>query len=318
MLDIAQRQEDTATLVAAHRVFGTSSFWRGRFEPAQTHLERALSLYDPIQHRQLGVIDMVDTRVLGLDFMSLALLPLGCPMQAQQRSEQALVEAERTSSLVTLAIVLQHGCLFHQLCQNRQAVRERAEALLSLASEQGFPFWLAHGTFFRSWALAGQIHPEQGIAQIRQGLDAVKATGSELFLPYYSALLAEAYGKAGQGGKALNLFTDAIGRIESTGERWCEAELHRLKGELLLVISGQDQAAAEDSFRQALQIAHRQNAQLWELRAGISLSRLLLERGEDAEARDLLAPIYSRFTEGFDAADLKEAKALLEAGVALK
>jgi predicted ATPase len=185
-----------------------------------------------------------------------------------------------------------------------QRTYEQAEAALGLAREHGFAFRVAQATILRGWALVEQGQGEAGLTQICQGLAALRATGSETGA--YLIWLAAAYGRVGQREEGLRVAEEALARNES-------AELYRLKGELLLRRSAEHHAQAESCFRQALEIARRQGAKSLELRAAMSLSRLWQRQGKQAEARELLAPIYGWFTEGFDTADLQEAKALLEA-----
>ena len=173
------------------------------------------------------------------------------------------------------------------------------------------PLWSAAGVVVRGWALADGGRAEHGIAVIRQGLADYRATESELFLPYFLALLADAHGRAGQAATGLSLAADALDRAEQTGVRWIEAELYRLQGELLLDLPEVAQPEAETCFRQALAVAREQNAKMWELRAAASLARVWRDQGKRREACELLAPIYDWFTEGFDTTDLKEVKALL-------
>ena len=205
---------------------------------------------------------------------------------------------------------------------------ERAEAAVTLSIEQGFPVWSAFGTILRGWALAEQGQGEEGIAQIRQGLADYRATGTGAFWPYWLALLAEQCGKTGQTEAGLSVLAEAMALASKNSQRHCEAELYRLKGELTLQkvqVSGSKcqindlqsafhnlQSEAEKCFWKAIEIARRQQAKSWELRAVISLSRLWQHQGKKEEARQLLAEIYGWFTEGFDTADLQEAKALLE------
>jgi len=218
--------------------------------------------------------------------------------------------------------------MVHQHRREGQAAQERAEALISLATEQGFPSWVAWGTALRGWALAEQGQEEEGIAQVRWGMAAWQDAGAEVGRTHYLALLVEAYGKAGQAEKGLAALADALALVEKTGDRRWEAEVYRLKGQLTLqkwaVISGQfsvtdprpllsdPQGEAEACFLKAIEVACRQQAKSLELRAVMSLSRLWQQQGKKDEARHLLAEIYNWFTEGFDTADLQEAKALLE------
>jgi predicted ATPase len=182
----------------------------------------------------------------------------------------------------------------------------------ALSTERGFPFWSTLGTILQGWALAAQGQGAEGIAQIHKGLVALRATGAENFRPYFLALLADAYGKMMQVREGLALLDEALALVNKTGERWPEAELHRLKGELLLSLSGDNHAEAEECLRQALDVARCQHTKSLELRAAMGLSRLWQQQGKRVEARQLLAEVYGWFTEGFDTADLQEARALLE------
>jgi predicted ATPase len=198
---------------------------------------------------------------------------------------------------------------------------ERAEALIALAAEQGFALWIAGGTIMRGWGLsqrshepdAGQRPGEEGRAQIHQGLAAWRATGAKVIRPYWLALLAAASAQVDQPEAGLTRLAEALVVVNETGERRWEAELHRLKGELLLACSAERDTEAETCFRQALDIARRQQAKSWELRAAMSLAGLWQQQDKRAEAHALLAPVYNWFTEGFDTADLQEAKGLLDA-----
>ena len=194
-----------------------------------------------------------------------------------------------------------------------RATQERAEATISLAKEQGFPQWKAAGSIVHGWVLAQQGQAQEGIGQIHQGLTAWRATGAEIGQPYYLALLAEAYGTMGQPEAALVVLVEALTLVDNTGERLYESELYRLKGELLLQQSSDNHLEAETCFHHAIAIAQKQSAKSWELRAATSLARLWQQQGKRQEAHDLLAPVYYWFTEGFDTADLKDAKALLDA-----
>jgi len=184
---------------------------------------------------------------------------------------------------------------------------------MRLATEQGFPFWKAHGSILRGWALAQQGQAQAGLAQCHQGLTAWRATGAEGLRPYFLALLADAHGVQGEPEEGLTALTEALTLVDTTGERWYEPELYRLKGALLLQQSPDNYAEAQHCFQNAMAIAQNQQANSWELRAATSLVRLWQQQGKRQAAYDLLAPIYGWFTEGFNTADLQDAKALLEA-----
>ena len=199
--------------------------------------------------------------------------------------------------------------------QRREAVatQARADAVMAWAAEHGFGQRIAQGRLLKGWALAMQGGAAAGVAHIQQGLEAVQGTGLKLYRPYLLALLAEAYGQAGQPEAGLTALAEACTLVEATEERWWEAEVYRLQGELLRQLPRPDAGQAESCFQQALHVARRQQAKALELRATLSCSHLWLTQGKRDEARVLLAPIYGWFTEGFDTADLQEARALLEA-----
>jgi predicted ATPase len=192
------------------------------------------------------------------------------------------------------------------------AVHEQAEAAIALATAQGFPLWAAWGTSLRGWALAMQSQDEEGIAQVRQGIAALRATGTALGVPFLCTVLAEVADHQGHPEDGLQALAEAHALVEQHEERYWEAEMHRLRGVVLLRQPGTSRAEAETWLRRALDVARRQEAKSLELRAAMSLSRLWQEQDKQAEARELLAPIYAWFTEGFDTVDLQEAKALLE------
>jgi predicted ATPase len=206
---------------------------------------------------------------------------------------------------------------FHCFRREEHLAREHAEAAIALASDLGFPFWIATGGIVAGWASTEQGQLEEGIAQMRRGIEARRATGVEIGQPHFLALLAEVCGKMGRSEEGLILLTDALAAADKTGECWYEAELYRLKGELTLQFQVQGpkskvEEEAEECFQKAIEVAHRQQAKSLELRAVMSLSRLWQQQGKKAEARQMLADVYGWFTEGFDTADLQEAKTLLE------
>jgi len=238
---------------------------------------------------------------------------LGYPDQALNSIHEALRLAHELAHPFTLTVALCGIALLHWFRGEVQAAHERTETLMALASEQGFPIWVAAGTGLRGWILAARGQAEAGIGQMCQVLTSgreVVWTGGQLFL---LAQAAEVYGAGGQTGEGLRLLDEALAVADKTGARDSEAELHRLQGELLLAQSSDNTAEAETCFRQALALARRQQARSWELRAATSLSRLWQQQGKQADARQLLAEVYDWFTEGFATADLQKARALLDA-----
>jgi predicted ATPase len=203
--------------------------------------------------------------------------------------------------------------VLHQLCREGRATQERAETAMRLAMEQGFPLWVTFGTVLRGWALAQQGQGREGIEQMQQGLRAFRATGAEVMRAYHLTLLAEAHGSIGEPEAGLTALAEALTLAGTTGDHWYEPESHRLKGELLLQLSSDNHREAEACFLQAIKVACSQQGKSLELRAATSLARHWQQQGKREEAYDLLAPVYGWFTEGFNTADLINAKALLDA-----
>jgi TOMM system kinase/cyclase fusion protein len=312
LLGLAQRVQDPALLLEAHLALGTTLFFDGEFVRAQAHLEQGIALYDPQQHGSHTLLYGQDPGGMCLAFAAWTLWHLGYPAQALQRIQEALSLAQELSHPYSLAFALALGSRLYQLRREGPAAQAQAEASIRLCAEQGFAQFLSQGTILRGWALAAQGQEPEGIIQMHQGLTAWRTTGAELVRPYYLALVAEAYGHVGQAEEGLRLVAEALVAADHSGERFYESELYRLKGEFLQALPTGNHAEAERCFHQALDIARRQQAKSLELRAATSLSRLWQCQGKRAEARALLAPIYGWFTEGFDTADLQEAKVLLE------
>jgi predicted ATPase len=290
-------------------------------------LKQGIALYDPQQHRSHAFLyGGHDPGVCCLSQDAHALWMLGYPDQALQTMHEALRLARELSHSHSLALALGYAVGLHASRREVQAAQRRAEELIVLSREQGFPVWLALGTAMQGWALAEQGQGEEGIAKLRQGITAYGATGAEMGQPQRLALLAEAHGKAGQAEEGLIVLAEALDMVHRTGERVAEARLYRLKGQLVLQsrspqstvsdprpLAPDPQAEAEACFHKAIEIARKQQAKSLELRATTSLARLWQQQGKQHEARNMLSEIYNWFTEGFDTADLQEARALLEA-----
>jgi class 3 adenylate cyclase/predicted ATPase len=313
LLHLAQSTDDQAHLERAYTVLGQTLFFLGEFVPARASLEWAMALYDPAGDRAVAVgssgqIQAVTSR----RWSARTLWYLGYPDQALQRSHEAIALAQELPHPYSLTYALNFAAILHCLRREDQSAQERAEAAIALSREQGFTQQLAAGMILRGWALAMQGQHEKGGAQLRQGLAARQAAGAEVGLGHSPALLAEAYGRIGRVGEGLSLLGEVLRRAQKVEERYHEAELYRLNGELLLARDTAHDAEAETNFQQALTVARRQQVKSLELRAAMSLARLWQQQGQRQEARDLLAPIYGWFTEGFDTADLREAKGLLD------
>ena len=312
LLVIAQRAQDPAMLVAAHRALGSTLFPLGVPASAHTHLAQGIALYDPQQHRASAFLYGEDPGVVCRCYAARALWCLGYPDQGLQQIDEAVILAQQVAHPFSLGSALNDAATFHQYCQGVQAAREHAEAVITFATEQGFPHWRATSSILLGWALARQGQTKDGVEQMHQGLTAWRATGAEIMRPYFLALLAEGYGIMGQPKAGLEALAEALMLVDRTGERWYESELYRLKGELLLQQSRDHHAEVYACFQHALDVARDQQVKSLELRAATSLAQLWQQQGKRTDAHQLLAEVYGWFTEGFDTADLQEARALLD------
>jgi predicted ATPase len=313
LLTLAQQVQDSAMLVVAYRVLGATLYHLGAVAAAHTHFAQAIALYDAHRHRAAAWLYGEDVGVTSRSRDSCALWSLGYPDQALARSQDAVTLAHQRAHPFSLSNALHTAASFHQLRREVQWTQEHAEALISLATAQGFAGFKAVGAMLYGWTLAHQGQVREGVTQLTQGLSAFRASGAALVVPYYLALLAEAYSILGEPETGLGVLTEALALVDTTGERWYDSECYRLKGELLLQQNTDNRAEAEACFHHALEIARSQQAKSFELRAATSLARLWQRQGKREEAHGLLAPVYGWFTEGFDTADLKDAKALLDA-----
>ena len=338
MLGFAQREPEPARLMQAYIALGQTLFYLGEFARAHASLDQGIALDDPTRDRLAAVRFSSQMQgVNGRRYASWVLWYRGYPAQARQRSHEAIALAEERAHPYSLAYALYHAAVLHVLRRDAQAAQAHAEAVIVLAQQQELPVMRARGTFPRGWALAAQGQVTEGIAHMHQGMDVEGMIGG-VQRPYRLALMAEAYGRIGQTVEARRLLAEALTVTHGYEGHFYEAEVHRLTGEVLLIqdvdggVSGnlppelsmgdghEGEATgpsprpteAETWFRQALDIARRQEAKSLELRAAMSLSRLWQRQGKRTEAYQLLAPIYGWFTEGFDTPDLQEAKALLE------
>jgi len=304
---LTDRQNDAVFLPHAHYGRGLVSYFLGDFVSARDHTQQALALYDP--HRVLGLHSIENPQVGSLGFLAWALWFLGYPDEAIRKIEQALALSRELPRAYDRTFVVAFAAWLHQICGQSQAAQSHAETAIVLSDEYGFPFWLSVGTILRGWALSERGKSEEGIAQILEGIASHQATGAKTAESWSYALLAEVYERAGRLEEGLQALTRALEIMHSTGEGFYEAEVHRLKGELLLK---QDPSEARICLQRAIDVARKQGAKSPELRATTSLARLLAREGRRDEAHSTLAEIYNWFTEGFDTPDLKDAKALLD------
>jgi class 3 adenylate cyclase/predicted ATPase len=310
LLRLSRQNEDCAGLVLGHASFGRNLLLVGQLAASRSHLEEVLSLDDPISCASLVHQAGFDSSVASKAFLAIVLLCLGFPDQALALSEAAVDEARTLAHPPTLTLSLAVGAVLFSLIDDDVVLGERSDQLIELATDQGFLFWRVVGSIFRGWVKVKNRELVEGMSLLRDGSTAYRGTGARMFVPHHLALLARACAIAGQYEEGLGQLNDALQIVDRTGERWLQAELSRLKGQLLLRLGHSD--AAEESYRKALTIANAQGARLLELRAAVSLARLRRDHGRRSEAGDLLAPVYGWFTEGFGTPDLKKAKALLD------
>jgi adenylate cyclase len=314
---MAQQHQEQAYFLAAHFMLGGALTQLGALDRALTHWEQTFALYDRQQHHALTHLFGADPGVFSLAFASHALWLRGYPDQALLKSRQAHELAEDLSHPFSLALAHCYAAMLHQFRREPHLVQQQTEAAMSLCTEQEFTYYLAWATLLRGWALTAQRAeraPENALAQLRQSFADLLATGAGIREAYYRALLAEAAGSSGKSDTGQQLLAKAFAAMQRTEERYWEAELHRLQGELLGQEAERPQrAGAEAHFLRALAVARSQQAQSLELRAAMSLGRLWQGQGKRDDARTLLASVYQWFTEGFDTPDLQEAQALLDA-----
>jgi class 3 adenylate cyclase/predicted ATPase len=311
ILALAEKQVAPVQRLIAHRLMGTSLLFTGNIAPARAHCDQAIVLYDPVAHRPLVTTFGQDIRVAILCYRAWALWVLGYPDAALADTRQLLAYARELGHAATLMQALQFTPFVNMCCGNLATASALADELVAVADEKGAPLWKALGMLNQGCLLtAGRA--SDAVQRMIAAIAALRATGATVWLPSNLSFLARAHADVGQLDDAWRCISEAMKAAETTGEKWFEAELHRMAGEIAL--SGEpDASKAETYFDRALAIARAQQAKSWELRAAMSLAQLWGEQGRRAEARELLESIYGWFTEGFDTVDLKNAKALLDA-----
>ena len=311
-LSLAEKQETTAPRSMAQRMMGTSLLFSGEFAPSRAHLEQALMLYDPPQHRSLATPFGLDIRVTSLFYLSYVRWFLGYPDAALADADYALKDAREIGHAATLMVAMGVTSLTRVLCGDYVGAIELLDQLATLADEKGSAQWKAFGTLIDGCVSALTGGELNAVKTINSALLAWRATGSTLYGPVWSLHSAIAHAKLCEFDDARCRLGEAITTVRTTKEKWWEAEINRTAGEIALMSSEPDVVRAQSCFDQALTVARQQQAKSWELRAAMSLARLWRDQGKPQQARELLAPVYGWFTEGFDTLDLKEAKALLE------
>ena len=335
-LVMAQQQENTVLEVEAHRALGASLYYLGELKMARAHVEAGISRYDPNQHPVHAFFHYLADPGMTLHAYAAPLIwCLGHPEQAEVQLQAAQQMWEERPHPFSQVVALHFGALLFQQCRDVEKVNTYATELLSTCREHGFSVWEPTGKIMKGWALQQNIDDthEEGIALIQEGIDEWEANRSRVLRPVYLGILAQAYGQRGKAQEGLQAVERALEAVAESGERTNEAELYRLKGELLLKLvkdnlsvradafeetaeqykcSSDHQREAEMCFEKALAIAQHQDAKSWELRTAVSLSRLMITQNRHDAASDLLKPIYEWFTEGFETVDLIEARDLLQ------
>jgi predicted ATPase len=309
-LSLAERQKATFPLMTGHRLMGISLMVTGDIAEGRAHLDRAVALYDPAEHRPLATRFGTDALAHALCWRSWGLWLLGYPEAALADADQK--RARGTGHAATLMLALTLTSFTDILSGNYATAHAVADEAIALAGEKGATMWKAVGMLNQSCVLAMTGKAVDAVRAMTSAISAWRSTGATLWMPLYLPFLAMAYADLGQFDEAWRCVEEAITAVETTGERWCEAEVNRVAGEIALLSPESEKAKAEGYLDRGLEIAHQQQAKSWQLRAATSLVRLWRSQGKVQQARELLAPVYGWFTEGFDTRDLKEAKALLE------
>src|SRR5215831_596189 len=309
---LAEKQGQTVPLMIGHRLMGNSLTITGDIPKGRAHYNQAFALYDPATHRTLATRFGQDVGVSTLVYRALAGWMLGYPEAALADVDHALEDARDSGHAGTLMYAQFHTSLTNVLCAKYAAANAQSSEVVRLADEKGAALWKALGTMQTGCVLAQSGKASEAIEMITSGITMYRSTGSRLYLPIFLSHLSKAYAELGQFDQAWRCIGEAMAAVETTKERWYEAEIHRVTGEIALKLPQLGSSQAGAYFERALTVAHAQQAKSWELRAAMSMARLWHDQGMREKARALLAPLYGWFTEGFDTVDLKQAKALLD------
>jgi predicted ATPase len=304
----ALRREEIKLEVA----FANALALTGDLVGGKEHYDRALAIYDPAKHGPLTTSSGRDVGVNLLSFRSGCVWQLGYPTASRNDAERAVKNAREIGQATTLMYALLYAVVDHIRAGDYAVAHTHVVELLALADERGAPFWKALGTAVRGWLFTETGKASDAVRAITSGITSLRSTGAALYEPWHLWYLAMAYAELGQPDDARRCIDDAIEKVERSNEKWCEAEVNRVAGEVALRSPAPDTEKAEKYLDRALAVARQQQTKSWELRAAMSLARLWRDQGKVRGARELLAPVYGWFTEGFDTRDLKEAKALLE------
>ena len=310
-LQLAKQRRDAGLEVVGHRMLGVQLVSRGDFVRGRQHLEQAIALYDPEHHQSLAFTYSLNPRVSALVTLGLTLQYLGFPDQASHIGDQGVEEAKQSGHFNTLGVALHLTGWLRAFQRDGAQLRILASQLITLSREQGATGWQLAGEILLAWQNAREGALEQGLEAVRRGVDGLRSRNLNVWLPHYLLMQAEIFGEAGRFDEALQLLDETMELMQLQDHPVCEAELHRLRA-CTEFSRGASVSVVEAYFDRALDVARRQGAKFWELRAAISRARFWRDRGMRTEASALLGPLYDWFTEGFDTLDLKEAKALLD------
>ena len=308
-LTLAELQRTTVPLMIGHRLTGSSLLFTGSISVARVHLDRAIDFYNPVEHRQLTMRFGADFR--GSAHRSWALWMLGYPEAALAVAEFCIKDAREIGQAAILIPALLLASYVPMFCGSYTVANKQINEGIALAGEKGVVFWKTAGTLLQGWIVAQAGEASDAVQAIIAANGAFRSTGATLHTPSSLSYLAKAYAELGKFDDAWRCLGEAMEAVETTKETWFEAEVHRIAGEIALLAPQPDGAKIEAYFERALAVARQQQAKSWELRAAMSLARLWRDQGKPQQARELLAPVYGWFTEGFDTCDLKEAKVLL-------
>jgi predicted ATPase len=335
IMQLAERVQEPSVLLEAHRSVGMTLFFSGEFRFARQHLEKGIALYDPQQHREHAFLYGTDPGVACLCYLAATLWIMGFADQAIERLHEGLFLADKCSHSFSRSFALFFAAMIYQYRRDAISAQKQAEIDIALSKEEGFVLWLAMATIVRGWTRADQGRKRDGLTEMREGLGAYRATGARLAHTYIFSLLGEICGRAGHFDEGLSVLTEALTTSADSGESVFEAELYRLKAELILqsrwsirrrgnhgavstaresieVEMMGDEREPEAYFSKAMDIARVQEAKSFQLRAAIGLCRLWQMKGKGDEARRLLGDLYACFTEGLDTPDLQDARRLLD------
>jgi class 3 adenylate cyclase/predicted ATPase len=310
--DLAEAHGATVPRMIAHLIMGISLALVGNSADGRTHLDQVVAMYEPSQHRSLATRFGHDVRMTAYSWRALALWMLGCADGAADDVRRALEDAHEIEHAATSMFALSHGSLAHVLRRDAASAAKLADDLVALAQEKGSLYWKSYGLMLQAWLMADGGAVAEAIPNVISATDAMRSTGATAYAPWYLAFLAQAHADRGELAEARRRIAEALAIAETTGETWCEADIHRIAGEIALAPPDRNPETAEAHFERALRVARQQKATSFELRAATAIARLRHDSGRGREGRDLLGDVLGRFTEGFGTRDLIEAKTLLD------